>query len=92
MDDVPRTELDRPLQYSDKSDDDRTFASPRDDIITRYMTNKRKRVMLTLSSGMVGMTIGSFVGKVRTCSVLVVVLVVVVSLVSHLVTFSGYSP
>jgi hypothetical protein len=31
------------------------------------MSNKRNRVMLTLSSGMVGMTIGSFVGKVRTC-------------------------
>lgn len=62
LDDMPRTELDRPkpLRESDK----RTYASPRDDIVTRYMATKRGRIMLTFSSGMVGMTIGSFVGKV----------------------------
>jgi hypothetical protein len=70
--DVPRTEQDGPQLFPKDAglEDDRTFASPRDDIITRYMSNKRKRIMLTLSSGMVGMTIGSFVGKVRTCIVL----------------------
>lgn len=67
-DDVPRTELDKPQQPLGEKDT-RTYASPRDDIVTRYMANKRGRIMLTFSSGMVGMSIGSFVGKVgrETC-------------------------
>lgn len=63
LDDVPLTELDRPQPV--REDDDRKFASPRDDIVTRYTASKRGRIMLTFSSGMVGMSIGSFVGKVK---------------------------
>ena len=63
LDDLPHTELDRPQPV--RENDTRTFASPRNDIVTRYMANKRGRITLTFSSGIVGMSIGSFVGKVK---------------------------
>lgn len=39
------------------------FYSPRDDAITRYMSTKRGTAMVTLSSGLVGMGFGAFLGK-----------------------------
>ena len=63
--DVPLTELDRvAMETRIKDNDDRPYASARTDIITKFMSTKRGRLLLTLSSGVVGMTLGSFLGKV----------------------------
>ena len=64
-DGVPLTELDREsFIVREDSDGDRPFASPRTDLITKFISTKKGRGLLTLSSGAVGAALGTFVGKV----------------------------
>ena len=68
-DGVPLTELDRESLTNprdlENDDENRPFASPRTDLITRFISTKKGRGLLTLSSGAVGAAFGSFLGKVR---------------------------
>lgn len=63
-DGVPVTELDRETFVKKSEDDDLPYASARTDVITRYISTRKGRVLLTLSSGVVGAALGSFLGKV----------------------------
>lgn len=62
--DVPLTELDRESMQERMDDDGREYASARSDVVTRFISTKKGRVMLTASSGAVGAALGSFLGKV----------------------------
>lgn len=67
-DGVPLTELDRESLTNPRdldNDENRPFASPRTDLITRFISTKKGRGLLTLSSGAVGAAFGSFLGKVH---------------------------
>jgi len=64
--DVPLTELDRQtLSSATRDDDDGEYASARTDVVTKFISNKKGRVLLTLSSGAVGAAFGTFLGKVQ---------------------------